>query len=91
MSKKRSLPHVTPLYRCANMHVQNLNQMHANPHVRLGHGSKDTAHVRVDTSLTITMLHLHKPNLCVLDSNDWGSICCVFIRQSDFFVCQCAI
>ena len=25
-------------------------QMCAHPHVRLGHGSKDTAHVRVDTS-----------------------------------------
>ena len=27
-------------------------QMCAHPHVRLGHGSKDTAHVRVDTSYT---------------------------------------
>ena len=26
-------------------------QMCAHPHVRLGHGSKDTAHVRVDTSI----------------------------------------
>ena len=26
------------------------NRIRAHPHVRLGHGSKDTAHVRVDTS-----------------------------------------
>ena len=27
------------------------NRIRAHPHVRLGHGSKDTAHVRVDTSI----------------------------------------
>ena len=26
------------------------NRIRAHPHVQLGHGSKDTAHVRVDTS-----------------------------------------
>ena len=28
-------------------------RIRAHPHVRLGHGSKDTAHVRVDTSLVL--------------------------------------
>ena len=26
------------------------NRIRTHPHIRLGHGSKDTAHVRVDTS-----------------------------------------
>ena len=37
-------------------------QMCAHPHVRLGHGSKDTAHVRIDTSLIIiSMLSFKSP------------------------------
>ena len=49
-----SFPRVIPPYRCDEMDATSMRriekQMCAHPHVRLGHGSKDTAHVRVDTS-----------------------------------------
>ena len=48
---------IIPPYRCDEMDARAMRriekQMCAHPHVRLGHGSKDTAHVRVDTSIII--------------------------------------
>ena len=52
-----SFPRVIPPYRCDEMDATSMRriekQMCAHPHVRLGHGSKDTAHVRVDTSYKV--------------------------------------
>ena len=48
-------PLVIPPYRCDEMDATSMRriekQMCAHPHVWLGLGSKDTAHVRVDTSI----------------------------------------
>ena len=58
MSKK-SLPRVIPSYRCdetdaAYACAELKNRIRAHAHVRLGRGSKDTAHVRIDTSIIVT-------------------------------------
>ena len=49
-----SFPRVIPPYRCDEMDATSMRriekQMCAHPHIRLGHGSKVTAHVRIDTS-----------------------------------------
>jgi len=53
-----SFPRVIPPYQCDEMDATSMRgiekQMCAHPHVRLGHRSKDTAHVRVDTLLFYT-------------------------------------
>ena len=57
-----SFPRVIPPYRCDEMAATSMRriekQMCAHPHVRLGHGSKDTAHVRVDTSFFVMQKYL---------------------------------
>ena len=61
-----SFPRVIPPYRCDEMDATFMHriekQMSAHPHVRLGHGSKDTAHVRVDTSKIKMSVSL---NICI--------------------------
>ena len=65
MSKK-SLPRVIPPYRCeetdGTQHAcaELKNRTHAHPRVRLGHGSKDTAHVRVGTSYNIWQVVINR-------------------------------
>ena len=50
--EKKSLPRVIPPYRCDDTDTACLRRIEkqdtrARPHIRLGHGSKDTAHVRL--------------------------------------------
>ena len=54
-SRTKSLPCVIPPYRCDDTDtacLRRIEKQDTHPHVRLGHGSKDTAHVRVDTSIS---------------------------------------
>ena len=52
------------MHACAELK----NRIRAYPHVRLGHGSKDTAHVRVDTSILIFACPSHTLSECSMSS-----------------------
>ena len=55
-----SFPRVIPPYRCDEMDATSMRriekQMCAHPHVRLCHESKDTSHVRIDTSYIVIVV-----------------------------------
>ena len=57
---KTSLLRPTPLYLCDELDATCVNriekQMRVHPQVWLGHRSKDTAHVRIDTSYLFLLI-----------------------------------